>query len=60
MVMHDYGGRVGEVSAYWRAGRLKRCWHIRRGGYLIMMLDYKGGRGIKNMEKSDYVTREYF
>ena len=25
MVMHDYGGRVGEVSAYWRAGRLKRC-----------------------------------
>ena len=26
-------------------GGLKWCWHnIRRGGYLIMMLDYKGGR----------------
>ena len=41
------GGRVwqyiflGEVG-----GDLKRCWHnIRRSGYLMMMLDYKGGRG---------------
>ena len=25
---------------------LKRCWHnIRRGGYLMMMLDYKRGMG---------------
>ena len=25
-------------------GELKQCWHnIRRGGYLMMMLDYKGG-----------------
>ena len=26
------------------AGGLKKCWHnIRMGGYLMMMLDYKGG-----------------
>ena len=30
---------LGEVGG-------KPCWHnIRRGGYLMMMLDYKGGRG---------------
>ena len=25
------------------------------GGYLMMMLGYKGGRGVKNQGKSDYV-----
>ena len=30
---------LGEVGG-------KQCWHnIRRGGYLMMMLDYKEGRG---------------
>ena len=35
-------------------GVLKRCWHnIRRGGYLMMMLDYKRGMGggVKNLGK---------
>ena len=37
-------------------GGVKRCWHnIRRGGYLMMMLDYEGGRGVKNLGKSDYI-----
>ena len=27
-------------------------------GYLMMMLDYKGGREVKNLEKSDYVMCE--
>ena len=31
---------------------LKRCWYnIRKGGYLIMMLDYKGGREGKESGK---------
>ena len=34
-------GEVGQGG-----GGLKQCWHnIRRGGYLIIMLDYKGGKG---------------
>ena len=28
---------------------------ILRGGYLMMMLGYKGGKGVKNLGKSDYV-----
>ena len=40
-------------------GWLKQCWHnIRMGGYLMMMLDYKGGRGVKNLGKSDYILSE--
>ena len=29
------------------------------GGYLMMMLDYKVGRVVKNLEKSDYVICEH-
>ena len=29
-----------------RGGGLTQCWYnIRRGGYLVMVLDYKGGTG---------------
>ena len=51
-IQGDWGGGGGGV--------LKRCWHdIRRGGYfMMMMLDYKGGRGVKNLGKSDYVISE--
>ena len=35
---------LGEVGGWGEGG--KRCWHnIRRVGYLMMMLDYKGERG---------------
>ena len=35
---------LGEVGGEGEGG--KWCWHnIRRGGCLMMMLDYKGGRG---------------
>ena len=40
------------------ARNVEWCWHIRRGGYLMMMLNYKGGRGIKNLGKSDYIISE--
>ena len=44
-----FGGKGGFI----------RCWpNIGKGGYLMMMLDYKGGRGVKNLGKSDYVIRE--
>ena len=33
--------------------------YIRRGGYLMMMLDYKGGEEVKNLGKSDYIISEY-
>ena len=31
---------------------------IRRGSYLMMLLDYKEGRGDKNLGKSDYIISE--
>ena len=37
---------LGKVWGEGGGGVLKRCWHnIRRGGYLMMMLDYKRGMG---------------
>ena len=45
MTIHFLGELGGE--------RLKRCSHnIRRGGYLMMILDYKGGSGVKNLIKN--------
>ena len=43
---------LGEVGG-WEGGVVKRCWHnIRRDGYLMMMLEYKGGReGQESREK---------
>ena len=32
---------------------------VTRGGYLMMMLDYKGGKGVKNLGKSDYIISEH-
>ena len=29
-----------------------------RGGYLMMILDYKGGKGVKNLGKSDNIVSE--
>ena len=47
-------GREGD-----QVGGLTRCWHnIRKSGYLMMTLDYKGGGGVENLEKSDYVISE--
>ena len=49
---------LGEVKGKGGEGSLKQCWHnIRRGGNL-MILDYKGEEGVKNLEKSDYVIIE--
>ena len=40
-------------------GGVKRFWHnIRSVGYLMMMLDYKGESGVKNLGKSDYVINK--
>ena len=40
-------------------GELKPCWHnIRRGGYLMMTLDYKGGMEDQESEKKDYEIGE--
>ena len=49
----------GKWFSYGKGG-LKQCWHkIRRGGYLIIILDYKGGwGGVKNLGKGDYVISE--
>ena len=63
MTIHFLGGSGGEVKTGtregWGGGWLKRCCHkIRRGSYFMMMLNYKGGRGVKNLEESDYVISE--
>ena len=44
----------GDWVGRWRGSRDV---HIIIGGvfYLMMMLDYKGERGVKNLRKSDYV-----
>ena len=47
MLMHDYGGGGGRGS--------HNVGIKLGGGYLMMMLDYIGERGIKNLGKSDYV-----
>ena len=51
-----FGGKYGRGAVK----TMLECWHnIRRGGYLMMMLDYKEGGEVKNLGKSDYVISEY-
>ena len=48
MTIHFVRGREGLYDVDIILGR----------GYLMMMLDYKDGRGVKNLGKSDYVISE--
>ena len=49
---------LGEVDEEGGGEGLKQRWHNIRCGYLIIMLDYKMGTGVKNLGKSDYVISE--
>ena len=31
--------------------------NIRRGGYLMIMLDYRGGSGVENLGKTDVISK---
>ena len=58
---------LGEVGRRGGGGGVKtvfQCWHnIKRGGYLMMMFDYKGGGGQESGKKwlrnaTNYVIRK--
>ena len=50
--IHFLGGSEGG------GGVSKQCGHnIRRGGYLMIMLDYRGGSGVENLGKTDVISK---
>ena len=58
------GGWVGGLCVGGEVKTMLQCWHnIKRGGYLMMMLDYKGGGGQESGKKwlrnaTNYVIRK--
>ena len=55
LLVHDNTFSLGKWVCVWvwgGGGGVKRCWHnIKRGGCLVIMLDYKGGGGSRIWEK---------
>ena len=56
---HVFDNTFSRVRGGGEVKRMLQCWrNIGSGGYLMMMLDYKGGVGVKNLGKSDYLISE--